>query len=68
VIPGGAKGAETMSRDGGVQKLVRDYLSHGKYVGMVCAGKCVRIPDSKFRSKKKKGVWLQKLRGYPLNP
>ncbi|XP_006455166.1 hypothetical protein AGABI2DRAFT_187606 [Agaricus bisporus var. bisporus H97] len=41
VIPGGAKGAEIMARDGGVQKLVRDYLSQGKYVGMICAGSLV---------------------------
>ncbi|KAF9453371.1 DJ-1 [Macrolepiota fuliginosa MF-IS2] len=38
VIPGGAKGAETMSNDAGVQKLVREYLDKGKYVGMICAG------------------------------
>ncbi|EKM78333.1 hypothetical protein AGABI1DRAFT_121441 [Agaricus bisporus var. burnettii JB137-S8] len=41
VIPGGAKGAEIMARDGGVQKLVRDYLGQGKYVGMICAGSLV---------------------------
>ncbi|RDB17080.1 Glutathione-independent glyoxalase DJR-1.1 [Hypsizygus marmoreus] len=38
VIPGGAKGAETMSKDHSVQKLVRDYLKHDKFVGMICAG------------------------------
>lgn len=38
VIPGGAKGAETMAGSGPVQHLVRRYLEEGKYVGMVCAG------------------------------
>ncbi|KAF7795069.1 hypothetical protein EIP86_006213 [Pleurotus ostreatoroseus] len=37
VIPGGAKGAETMSGSSPVQHLVRRYLEEGKYVGMVCA-------------------------------
>lgn len=38
MIPGGAKGAETISKDGGVQRLVKDYIEQGKYVGMICAG------------------------------
>ncbi|KAH9897068.1 DJ-1 [Cubamyces lactineus] len=38
VIPGGAKGAETMSNNSPVQHLVREYLQAGKYVGMICAG------------------------------
>ncbi|KAG6832191.1 hypothetical protein H0H87_002301 [Tephrocybe sp. NHM501043] len=38
VIPGGAKGADTMSKDKTVQKLVRDYLTQNKTVGMICAG------------------------------
>jgi len=38
VIPGGAKGAETMSSSSPVQHLVREYLKEGKYVGMICAG------------------------------
>ncbi|KAG6864759.1 hypothetical protein C0991_007318 [Blastosporella zonata] len=38
VIPGGAKGADTMSKNTTVQKLVRDYLNEKKMVGMICAG------------------------------
>ncbi|KAG6814463.1 hypothetical protein H0H93_012952, partial [Arthromyces matolae] len=38
VIPGGAKGADTMSKNSIVQKLVRDYLEADKLVGMICAG------------------------------
>ncbi|KAI0071527.1 DJ-1 [Panus rudis PR-1116 ss-1] len=37
VIPGGAKGAETISNNSPVQHLVRRYLGEGKYVGMICA-------------------------------
>jgi protein DJ-1 len=38
VIPGGAAGAETISKDPTVQTLVRKYISDGKPVGMICAG------------------------------
>ncbi|KAI0702049.1 DJ-1 [Cerioporus squamosus] len=38
VIPGGAKGAETISGNSPVQHLVRRYLEDGKFVGMICAG------------------------------
>ena len=38
VIPGGAQGAETMSKHPSVQELVRRYLDKGKLVGMICAG------------------------------
>ncbi|KAF9269436.1 DJ-1 [Marasmius fiardii PR-910] len=38
IIPGGAKGAETMSRNSQVQALVRDFLTQKKFVGMICAG------------------------------
>ncbi|KAK0469271.1 class I glutamine amidotransferase-like protein [Desarmillaria tabescens] len=38
IIPGGAKGADTMSKSKEVQVLVRKYLDEKKYVGMVCAG------------------------------
>ena len=38
VIPGGAKGAQTMSESSPVQHLVREYLDAGKLVGMICAG------------------------------
>ncbi|KAF9652347.1 DJ-1 [Thelephora ganbajun] len=38
VIPGGAKGAKTLSNNSFVQRLVREYLRSSKYVGMICAG------------------------------
>ncbi|KAI0765314.1 DJ-1 [Fomes fomentarius] len=38
VIPGGAKGAQTISGNSPVQHLVREYLNAGKFVGMICAG------------------------------
>ncbi|KAJ7246098.1 DJ-1 [Mycena haematopus] len=38
IIPGGAKGAETMSNNTAVQSLVRDFLAQDKIVGMICAG------------------------------
>ncbi|KIP03548.1 hypothetical protein PHLGIDRAFT_94627 [Phlebiopsis gigantea 11061_1 CR5-6] len=38
VIPGGAKGAETISSSSPVQHLVREFLNEGKFVGMICAG------------------------------
>ncbi|KIK68703.1 hypothetical protein GYMLUDRAFT_36193 [Collybiopsis luxurians FD-317 M1] len=38
VIPGGAKGAETISQNAAVQALVKAYLAKGKLVGMICAG------------------------------
>ena len=38
VIPGGAKGAETLSKDPHVQRLIQGYIAADKYVGMICAG------------------------------
>ena len=38
VIPGGAKGAETLSNNLHVQHLIREYIKANKYVGMICAG------------------------------
>ena len=38
VVPGGAKGAETMSQSPLVQLLVKSFYEQGKYVGMICAG------------------------------
>ncbi|KAJ7758249.1 class I glutamine amidotransferase-like protein [Mycena metata] len=38
VIPGGAKGAETISTNTAVQALVREFLEQDKIVGMICAG------------------------------
>ncbi|KZT28111.1 DJ-1 protein [Neolentinus lepideus HHB14362 ss-1] len=38
IIPGGAKGAETIASSSPVQHLVREYYTKGKVVGMICAG------------------------------
>ncbi|KAJ7615983.1 class I glutamine amidotransferase-like protein [Roridomyces roridus] len=38
IIPGGAKGADTMSKNPAVQSLVRQFLKEDKIVGMICAG------------------------------
>lgn len=38
VVPGGAKGADTISKDAKVQKLIRQQLDDGRFVGMICAG------------------------------
>ncbi|KAJ4489881.1 class I glutamine amidotransferase-like protein [Lentinula aciculospora] len=38
IIPGGAKGAETIAKNLEVQALVREYLAQDKLVGMICAG------------------------------
>lgn len=37
-VPGGAKGAERLSADKGVQRLLRDYYDEGKLVACICAG------------------------------
>ncbi|KAN0136910.1 DJ-1 protein [Lactarius tabidus] len=48
VVPGGAKGAETMSQSPLVQSLVKGFYDRGKCVGMICAGslaaKTSRLP------------------------
>ncbi|KIM33862.1 hypothetical protein M408DRAFT_325439 [Serendipita vermifera MAFF 305830] len=41
VIPGGAKGADTLSQSEAVQKLVKAQYDGGKLVGMICAGSLV---------------------------
>ncbi|KAK7683479.1 hypothetical protein QCA50_013313 [Cerrena zonata] len=46
VIPGGAKGAETMSTSSPVQHLVREYLREGKHVGMICAGSLTALTSA----------------------
>ncbi|KZT41618.1 DJ-1 protein [Sistotremastrum suecicum HHB10207 ss-3] len=38
VVPGGAKGAETISGDARVQEAIRTHLASKKHVGMICAG------------------------------
>lgn len=43
VIPGGAKGAETISSSSPVQHLVRRFLDEGKFVGMICAGTLLEL-------------------------
>jgi len=39
VIPGGLKGAETISQSPFVQSLVKTLYENGKLVGLICAGK-----------------------------
>ncbi|KAH8101830.1 DJ-1 [Cristinia sonorae] len=46
VIPGGAKGAETISTNSPVQHLVREYIEAGKYVGMICAGSLAALTSN----------------------
>src|SRR5271170_3370641 len=38
VIPGGAKGAATLSESSGVQSLLQKIEKQGKWVGTICAG------------------------------
>jgi protein DJ-1 len=38
VVPGGAKGAETITQNKDVQRLIKSYFNEGKLVGMICAG------------------------------
>jgi len=38
IIPGGAKGAKTLSENPGIQDLIRNYHRQGKVVAMICAG------------------------------
>jgi len=46
VIPGGAKGADTISKNSPVQHLVRKYLEADKLVGMICAGSLAALRSS----------------------
>ncbi|TFY74733.1 hypothetical protein EWM64_g9279 [Hericium alpestre] len=46
VIPGGAKGAETLSESSPVQHLVREFYNSKKVVGMICAGSLVALTSS----------------------
>jgi len=43
VIPGGAKGAETISKNLDIPELVREYIQQKKIVGMICAGSLVAL-------------------------
>jgi putative intracellular protease/amidase len=38
IIPGGLKGAETISQSSVAQSLVKSFHETGKVVGMICAG------------------------------
>ena len=38
VIPGGAKGAATLSESSAVQSLLQKFETEGKWVGTICAG------------------------------
>ncbi|KAG9038831.1 hypothetical protein FRB95_014380 [Tulasnella sp. JGI-2019a] len=54
IVPGGAKGAETLSKSVQVQELLRDYHSKEKVVAMICAGSlaalAARLPKAKITS------------------
>lgn len=39
IIPGGLKGAETISQSSRVQSLVEAFYEKRKLIGMICAGK-----------------------------
>ncbi|KWU43608.1 DJ-1 protein [Rhodotorula sp. JG-1b] len=45
VVPGGAKGAERLSKDPGVQALLRQYYEQQKLVGCICADDDARFID-----------------------
>ena len=70
VIPGGAKGAETMSKSPVVQELVRRYIRERKFVGMICAGMFYVFPSFSlfFLKKKKQGVWLHSRQSWKSSP
>jgi len=38
VVPGGAKGAQTLSESHGVQQLLKKFVVQGKFIGTICAG------------------------------
>jgi len=38
VVPGGAKGADTISGNHVVQDLVKEFYEKGKYLGFICNG------------------------------
>ncbi|KAF8957536.1 class I glutamine amidotransferase-like protein [Flammula alnicola] len=54
VIPGGAKGADTMSKHPSVQEVIRRYVERNKLVGMICAGtlaaKTAKLPKQPLTS------------------
>jgi protein DJ-1 len=54
VVPGGAKGAETISGNARVQGLVKGFYDAGKVVGMICAGSLAapasKLPKDKITS------------------
>lgn len=43
IVPGGLRGAETLSQSTEVQTLVREYYEGNKIVAMICAG-AVKTP------------------------
>lgn len=38
IVPGGAKGAATLSESTAVQSLLQKFEEHNKYIGTICAG------------------------------
>lgn len=67
VIPGGAKGAETISSSSPVQHLVRRFLDEGKFVGMICAGTLLK-PAFLFDTHWLEGSLAAKTSGLPKQP
>ncbi|KAI0340402.1 DJ-1 [Trametopsis cervina] len=65
VIPGGAKGAETISGSSPIQHLVREYIAQGKYVGMICAGLCARSTFTGSLAASTSGLPKQPLTSHP---
>ncbi|KAJ7250749.1 class I glutamine amidotransferase-like protein [Mycena rebaudengoi] len=49
IIPGGAKGAEIMSKNPTVQGLVREFIEQNKIVGMICAGSLTALTSNLSR-------------------
>lgn len=45
MIPGGAKGAETISKHPGIQRIINRFMEskNSVFVGMICAGTFVTI-------------------------
>ncbi|KAJ7594367.1 DJ-1 [Mycena floridula] len=46
VIPGGAKGADTISQNVAVQQLIRSFIAQKKVVGMICAGSLAALTSN----------------------
>ena len=65
VVPGGAKGADTISSNNEVQKLLKAQLDKGKLVGMICAGTTSSIAPLFAELTGSAGSLAAKRSGYP---